>query len=120
MRTTSLPYIPESCLITDGGLGVGAKRRCDISDKQVVEEEITERRPGESYALSVTRVKRIPMDSLIARCSIAPEGTNTRTVVVMQYRMKGVLALLPIGWMMRRQAKDHLIGLRHHVDTGIW
>ncbi len=113
-----VPAIPKSYLITDVELGIGAQRRCDISDKQIVDEEITEWIPGESYTLAVTRVEGVPMDSLIAQCKVLPEGPDTRAVIDVQYRMKGVLDLLPIGWLMCRQAKDHLIGLRHHVETG--
>ena len=36
----------------------------------------------------------------------------------MEYQMKGIARFLPVKGMMRQQAKDHLLGLKHHIETG--
>ena len=46
------------------------------------------------------------------------ENGITTTRATMNYRIKGILNILPIGFLMRQQVRDHLLGLKYHIEKG--
>jgi uncharacterized membrane protein len=110
--------IPKSYSIGDTPPGVGAMRRCDISNKMKVDETITAWEPGEGYSLEVTTATGVPIKKMLGSFTLAASGHETRATISMEYEMKGIARFFPIKGMMRQQAKDHLLGLKHHIETG--
>ena len=93
-------------------------RRCDISEKMKVDEIVTAWEPGKGYSLEIASAKGVSIKKMVGSFTLAPDGDETRATISMEYEMKGIARFLPIGGMMRQQAKDHLLGLKHHIETG--
>lgn len=110
--------VPKSYLTGTTQEGIGTERRCEISPKQVVDEKITDWEDGSRYVMEVTRATGVPIGSLSADCRVGgTNGAATATISV-RYSMKGLIRFLPLKRPMERQAADHLIGLKHLVETG--
>jgi uncharacterized membrane protein len=111
--------IPKSYSLAGKSSGLGASRRCDISKTVQVDEMITEWLPGERYTMEVIASKGVPIKTMEVSYMVARNDTETTLVTIeMRYRMKGLFHYLPVKRAMQQQARDHLMGLKHHVETG--
>lgn len=111
--------IPKSYSLGGKSSGLGASRRCDISNTGQVDEMITEWVPGERYSMEKIASKGVPIKIMEVSFMVARIDHNTTAVnIEMRYRMKGLFHYLPVKGAMQQQARDHLIGLKHHVETG--
>jgi hypothetical protein len=110
--------VPKSYLTGSTQEGIGTERRCEIGPKHVVDEKIAAWEDGSRYVFEVTRAKGVPIGSLSADCRV--EGANGVAIatISVRYSMKGLIRFLPLRRAMQRQAADHLIGLKHLVETG--
>ena len=50
--------------------------------------------------------------------SILRIENGVKASIVMNYQMKGLMDFMPIKSVMELQAIDHLIGIKHLVETG--
>jgi len=111
--------IPKSYTLGGKSSGLGASRRCDISNKMQVDEMITEWVPGERYSMEVIANKGVPVKTMEVCFMVAKiDHGMTSVSIEMKYRMKGLFHYLPVKGAMQQQARDHLMGLKHHVETG--
>ena len=110
--------IPVSYGVGKVETGLGACRRCDISKKMQVEERITAWDEGNNFSMEVYKATGAPIDKLEVDFTVSEQGDSTRADMIIRYRMKGVLRFLPTSGLLRSQARDHLIGLKHHLETG--
>lgn len=110
--------VPESYGIGNIKSGLGACRRCDISEKMQVEERITDWQEHQGYSMEVYRATGVPMDTMKVDFELTELAGKTKATVTMHYKMKGLLRFLPLKGLLNQQAKDHLMGLKHHVETG--
>lgn len=112
------PDIPKSYGIGTIQSGLGAARRCDIDARTQVDERITAWEEGERYSMQVIHSTGLPIDQLAVDFTVAAQGKTTQAELTIHYRMKGILRFLPTQGMFRKQAENHLLGLKHHVETG--
>ncbi len=109
--------IPVSYGIGDIETGVGTRRRCEISEKMIVEERITRWHEGTGYSMEVYHSTGTPIDKLTVDFELKQHGDGTVAEITINYQMKGILDYLPMKPLFRKQAKEHLIGLKYHLET---
>lgn len=87
-----LPRLSSSHLLTTGGLGVGAQRRCvlvkPIMGIERVEERLTAWEPGRAFTY-VFDGPPWPMASVSNTWALSPDGTGTRLTLSPSLRMRG-------------------------------
>lgn len=112
-----VPTILKSYSIGTIITGPGAIRRCVIKKDMQVEERITNWVPEEQFSFEVIKTMGVPMKKLEAVMSLKNVGSFTLAKMSVSYQMKGVLRFLPTNSMMLNQTKNHLIGLKHYLET---
>lgn len=119
------PGVPRSIQTSDGPVGLGTTRHCDLTIPGAsIEERITGWVDGHSYEVEIFSSKRTPpLNHARATLAVRPAERGTMASMQIDYRLKG-------GWlgslmdvvMVRRQYEKTvdgvLAGLKHHAETG--
>ena len=111
------PTVKKSTLISDGKIGIGAKRKVDMLDgKNWFEEKITVFKPNEALTYELTACS-FPIHQLHHSYSFEKTDTQTKVKQVMEYTVKfGMFGKLLNRLMIRRQSdkgiKKFLAGLK--------
>ena len=116
------PWVVRSPLLTNIEDGVGASRRCELSDNTSIVETITNVIPGKRIEFSLSEAA-MPMVDGTGSIELSPNGEKSTLVsVAMEVRL-GLGPLNPImGLMMKPMMRTRIakmIGsLEHHIQTG--
>ena len=114
-----IAMIPKSYGIGDKESGLGSCRRCDISEKMQVDERITAWNEGNSFSMEVYESTGLPLDIMEVDFSVQKIDNNTtQASMAIRYKMKSIMKFLPTNILLRKQAEDHLKGLKHHIESG--
>ena len=114
-----IAMIPKSYGIGDKESGLGSCRRCDISEKMQVDERITSWDEGKSFSMEVYQSTGVPIDIMEVDFSVQEVNNNTtQASMAIRYKMKGIMKFLPTNILLRKQAEDHLKGLKYHIESG--
>ncbi|MEP4091090.1 SRPBCC family protein [Reichenbachiella sp.] len=113
-----VPMVHDAYTVGDITEGLGQARRCNIQPGVYVEERITAWDPGKAYAMEVYQKEGVMIDKMQVDFQVKPSGDGTLGLVHMSYQMQGLADFLPIYGMMKTQAIDHLVGIKHLSETG--
>ncbi|WP_420583069.1 SRPBCC family protein [Reichenbachiella sp.] len=113
-----VPMVHESHTVGDITEGLGQARRCNIQPGVYVEERITAWEPGKAYAMEVYQSAGVMIDQMLVDYQVKPSGTGTLALVHMSYQMQGLAEFLPVYDLMKKQAIDQLVGIKHLSETG--
>ncbi|WP_422359988.1 SRPBCC family protein [Reichenbachiella sp.] len=113
-----VPIVHDAHTVGEITEGLGQARRCNIEPGVYVEERITAWEPGKAYAMEVYQKQGVLIDQMQVDFQMKPSGDGTLALVHMSYKMQGLADFLPIYDMMKTQAIDHLVGIKHLSETG--
>lgn len=113
-----VPMVHDAQTVGDITEGLGQARRCNIQPGVYVEERIIAWEPGKAYAMEVYQSAGVMIDQMLVDYQMKPSGTGTLALVHMSYQMQGLAEFLPIYDLMKKQAIDHLVGIKHLSETG--
>ena len=117
------PMVDHVDKLSEAGSGVGAKRRCNMYNKQSAVEEVLSWSEGKGYTVSV-EATMMPVRNATARMSVEPNGAHSSNAgIEMTYTPKWgvvgwVMDLFMIRPMMRRTFSKVIDGLELHATTG--
>ena len=116
------PGVVDSRLTTDGDVGLGAERYCDLGGKTYLNETVTEWRQGEGLTMRIIETN-LPFKSADIRFSLEQQDAQTLVTVSPTYVLKfGLLGrLLDVAFVRSQYRKGMaklLNGLKQHIEQG--
>lgn len=116
------PGVADSRTTTEGEVGLGSERRCDLDKKIYLNEKIVEWIHGEILTMRIIETN-LPFKSADIKFSLEQRGTETLVTVSPKYFLKfGLLGRLMDVLFVRSQYRkgmaNLLKGLKQYVDQG--
>lgn len=122
------PVVPKSYAINGtGGTGLGAERRCELSDdgKKFIEERIVRFVDGKEYDVEIYGGNQMPpVNNLIVTIGMEELSPNQiRVYLVAKYQPKfgpigTVMNMMMIKPFLSKAMNGILAGFKHHMATG--
>lgn len=114
------PGVVDSQLTTDGDVGLGSERRCELDGNNYLNETITEWIQGEQLTMRIIETN-LPFKSADIRFSLEQRNTQTLVTVSPTYILKfGLLGrLLDVTFVYSQYRKgmvNLLKGLKQYVE----
>lgn len=100
------PQITSVDALTDGEVGVGAKRRNNFTNGTSVVEEVTAWKPGSGYAVRLSDMAALPLHEASSEIRITSTGGKSLVTWTFDYRVK----YGPIGWLMGQTMMKMMMG----------
>lgn len=101
------PLVKSVDALTDGGDGLGSKRRCHFDNGTSVEEVVTEWEANRRYRVRLSEMAAMPLHEAHAEVSVEPLGNGrSRVKWGMDYRVK----YGPFGWLLGQTMMKMMMG----------
>ncbi|WP_371171714.1 SRPBCC family protein [Aliiroseovarius sp. 2305UL8-7] len=100
--TEFAPQITSVDVLTDGNVGLGAKRRNHFANGTSVVEEVTVWKPGSGYTVELSDMTAKPLHEASSEIRITPTGGKSKVIWTFNYRVK----YGPLGWPKRFVSAD--------------
>ena len=101
------PLITSVDALTDGGYGVGSKRRNHFENGTSLVEEVTEWKDSHSFRVELSEMAAMPLHEANSEVSVEPLNSGQSTVKwTMDYRVK----YGPFGWLLGQTMMKVMMG----------
>lgn len=81
------PGVRASALTSEGPVGRGSARRCDLIPFGAVDERIERYEPGTRMTVEIHSTRKLPIANAVADIELAPTGTGTDLTIHYQYEL---------------------------------
>ncbi len=114
------PGVVDSRLTTDGDVGLGSERRCELDGKNYLNEQVIEWTHGEILTMRIIETN-LPFKTADIRFSLEQRGTQTLVTVSPTYVLKfgllgGLMDVVFVRSQYRKGMANLLRGLKHYVE----
>ncbi|MEM8858393.1 MAG: SRPBCC family protein [Chloroflexota bacterium] len=115
------PGVVDSHITSQGKIGLGSTRYCDLGGKNFLDEEVVTWKPNEQLTMRITDTN-MPFKHADIRFFLKKAGAQTHVTVSPEYQLKyGVIGnLLDKVFVARTYEKgmgDLLAGLKAHIES---
>lgn len=115
------PGVVDSRATSDGAVGLGSARRCELGGKNYLDEEVVEWVPKETLTLRIVATN-LPFKTADIRFTLEAHGDETLVAVSPTYQLKfGLLGALLDAVFVRSQYRRGMVnllrGLKQHVES---
>ncbi len=100
------PQITSVDALTDGEVGMGAKRRNHFANGTSLVEEVTEWKPGIGYTVKLSDMAAMPLKEARSKILITPTGGYSTVTWTFDYRVK----YGPLGWLVGQTLMKLMMG----------
>ncbi len=116
------PGVADSRLTSEGEVGLGSERRCELGGKNYLDEKVVEWTHGETLTMRIIKTN-LPFKSADIRFTLEQQGSQTLVTVSPAYILKfGFLGRLMdwvfVRWQYRKGMANLLKGLKQYVEQG--
>ena len=117
------PGVADSRLTSEGEVGLGSERRCELGGKNYLDEKVVEWTHGETLTMRIIKTN-LPFKSADIRFTLEQPGSQTLVTVSPTYLLKfGLLGTLLdvvfVSWQYRKGMVNLLQGLKEYVEQGV-
>ncbi|MBI4490560.1 MAG: SRPBCC family protein [Deltaproteobacteria bacterium] len=115
------PGVVDSRATTDGEVGLGSARRCELGGKNYLDEEVVEWVPKKILTMRIVATN-LPFKTADIGFALESRGEQTLVTVSPTYRLKfGLLGTLLDAVLVRSQYRKGMInllrGLKQHLES---
>lgn len=115
------PGVVDSYTTSEGEIGMGATRYCDLGGKNYLDEEVVTWVPNEAITMRITGTN-MPFETADIRFTLKPQTGGTHVTVSPEYKLKyGVIGtILDKLFVARTYEKgmgELLAGLKEYVEA---
>ena len=117
------PGVKDSRVTTEGEVGLGSERRCDLGGRTYLQESVVAWSPLQNMTIRILDTNT-PFRTADIHFELHEEGGATTVRVSPQYELKygpvgKLMDVLMVRTMYRKGMRDLLAGLKRHVEAGL-